>query len=80
MAESRHNKDLLDSFSADIFAVNEIYIGSGQGESNSEITIPVSISNMESFSGFQFDITLPNDVSYVENSTIFSSRSEDHTL
>ena len=65
---------------ADIFAVNEIYIGSGQGESNSEITIPVSISNMESFSGFQFDITLPNDVSYVENSTIFSSRSEDHVL
>ena len=65
---------------ADIFAVNEIYIGSGQGESNSEITIPVSISNMESFSGFQFDITLPNDVSYVENSTIFSSRSEDHTI
>ena len=65
---------------ADIFAVNEIYIGFGQGESNSEITIPVSISNMESFSGFQFDITLPNDVSYVENSTIFSSRSEDHVL
>ena len=65
---------------ADIFAVNEIYIGFGQGESNSEITIPVSISNMESFSGFQFDITLPNDVSYVENSTIFSSRSEDHTI
>ena len=65
---------------ADIFAVNEIYIGSGQGESNSEITIPVSISNMESFSGFQFDITLPNDVSYVENSTIFSLRSEDHTI
>ena len=53
---------------ADIFAVNEIYIGSGQGVSNSEIIIPVTISNMEPFSGFQFDITLPNDVSFVENS------------
>lgn len=65
---------------ADIFAVNEIHIGSGQGVSNSEITIPISISNMESFSGFQFDVTLPIDVSYVENSTVFSSRSEDHAI
>ena len=65
---------------ADIFAVNEIYVGSGQGESNSEITIPVRISNMEEFNGFQFDITLPNNVSYVENSTVLSSRSSDHTI
>jgi len=65
---------------ADIFAVNEIYIGSGQGESNTEITIPVTISNMEPFNGFQFDITIPNDVSYVENSAVFTSRSEDHTI
>jgi len=65
---------------ADIFAVNEIYIGFGQGESNTEIEIPVAISNMEAFSGFQFDITLPNDVSYVENSAVFTSRAEDHTI
>jgi hypothetical protein len=65
---------------ADIFAVNEIYIGSGQGESNSEITIPVTISNMEPFSAFQFDVTLPNDVIYSENSTVFSSRSQDHVI
>ena len=65
---------------ADIFAVNEIYIGSGQGVSNSEITIPVTISNMEPFSAFQFDITLPNDVIYSENSTVFSSRSQDHVI
>ena len=65
---------------ADIFAVNEIYIGSGQGESNSEITIPVTISNMEPFSAFQFDVTLPNDVIYSENSTVFSSRSQGHVI
>ena len=65
---------------ADIFAVNEIYIGFGQGESNSEITIPVTISNMEPFSAFQFDVTLPNDVIYSENSTVFSSRSQDHVI
>ena len=65
---------------ADIFAVNEIHIGSGQGESNTQITIPVSISNMEPFSGFQFDVTLPNDVSYVENSAAFTTRASDHNI
>lgn len=65
---------------ADIFAVNEIYIGSGQGESNTQITIPVSISNMEPFSGFQFDVTLPSDVSYVENSAAFTTRASDHNI
>ena len=65
---------------ADIFAVNEIYIGSGQGESNTQITIPVSISNMEPFSGFQFDVTLPNDVSYVENSAALTTRASDHNI
>ena len=65
---------------ADIFAVNEIYIGSGQGVSNSEIIIPVTISNMEPFSGFQFDITLPNDVSFVENSAALTTRASDHSV
>ena len=65
---------------ADIFAVNEIHIGYGQGESSTQITIPVSISNMEPFSGFQFDVTLPNDVSYVENSVAFTTRASDHNI
>jgi hypothetical protein len=68
------------SIHANVFAVNEIHVGSGQGEANTEITIPVSINNMEPFSGFQFDITLPNDVSYVENSLEFTSRASDHSI
>ena len=35
---------------------------------------------MERFSGFQFDITLPNDVTFVENSSIYTSRASDHTI
>ena len=35
---------------------------------------------MESFSGFQFDVTLPNEVSYVENSAVFTSRAVDHSI
>ena len=65
---------------ADVYAVNEIYIGSGQGAANSEISIPVSISNMEAFNGFQFDVVLPNDVSYVESSAVFSARTINHQL
>ena len=65
---------------ADIYAVNEIYIGSGSGVSNSQITIPVSFSNMEPFSGFQFDLVLPSNVSFITNSCVFTSRSSNHII
>jgi len=68
------------SVHADIYAVNEIYIGSGEGEINTAISIPVSIPNMEQFSGFQLDITLPDNISYVENSIELSSRASDHLI
>ena len=51
-----------------------------KAKSNTQITIPVSISNMEPFSGFQFDVTLPNDVSYVENSAAFTTRASDYNI
>ena len=68
------------SITANIYAVNEIYIGSGSGEINTDVTIPVSISNMEPFNGFQFDITLPSDITYVSNSVALSGREADHTI
>ena len=66
--------------SANVYAVNEIHIGSGSGEIHTEISIPVSINNMEPFSGFQFDLTLPQDISYVENSVELSTRKSDHSV
>lgn len=66
--------------SANVYAVNEIHIGSGSGEIHTDISIPVSINNMESFSGFQFDLTLPQDISYVENSVELSTRKSDHSV
>ena len=68
------------SIHADIYAVNEIYVGSGEGEINTAISIPVSIPNMEQFSGFQLDITLPNNISYVVESVELSSRASDHLI
>jgi len=68
------------SISANVYAVNEIHIGAGAGEIHSEVSIPVSINNMEPFNGFQFDVVLPNNVSYVLNSTELSSRKTDHLI
>ena len=65
---------------ADVFAVNEIKIGAGSGEINTEIDIPVVIDNMEEFTGFQFDITLPAGIAYVPNSIIQSTRSDGHLV
>jgi hypothetical protein len=66
--------------SANVYAVNEIHIGLGSGEIHTDISIPVSINNMEPFSGFQFDLTLPQDINYVENSVALSTRKSDHSV
>jgi len=66
--------------SANVYAVNEIHIGAGAGNINTAVTIPVSINNMETFNGFQLDITLPADISYVANSVVFSGRETDHAI
>ena len=65
---------------ANVYSVNEIHIGSGSGEIHTDISIPVSINNMEPFSGFQFDLTLPQDINYVENSVVLSTRKSDHSV
>ena len=65
---------------ADVYAVNEITIGTGSGESNTEIEIPVLIDNMEPFTGFQFDISLPEGIDYVSNSIIESTRFDGHAI
>ncbi len=66
--------------SANIYSVNEIYIGSGAGELQTNISIPVRINNMDSFNGFQLDITMPNGIEFVANSISFSGRETDHTI
>jgi len=68
------------NLAAEIYAVNEIKVGSGNGEINTEIEIPVVIENMEPFNGFQFDIQLPTNVSYVANSLVTTNRKEDHSI
>ncbi|MCF6212610.1 MAG: choice-of-anchor D domain-containing protein [Flavobacteriaceae bacterium] len=68
------------SLSAEVYAVNEIKIGSGAGEINTEVTIPVVIENMETFTGFQFDLLLPSGFEYVANSIVESGRFNSHSI
>ena len=76
--ESRGLQELL--VEADIYSVNEIYVGSNSGDLGSSISIPVSINNMDLFTSFQLDISIPSGVEYVENSISLSGREEDHTI
>jgi hypothetical protein len=76
--ESRGLQEL--SVEADIYSVNEIYVGNNSGNLGSNILIPVSINNMDSFTSFQLDITIPSGVEYVDNSISLLGREEDHTI
>ena len=76
--ESRGLQEL--SVEADIYSVNEIYVGSNSGNLGSNILIPVSINNMDSFTGFQLDITIPTGVEYVQNSVALLGRENDHSI
>ena len=76
--ESRGLQELL--VEADIYSVNEIYVGSNSGDLGSSISIPVSINNMDLFTSFQLDITIPTGVEYVENSISLSGREDDHSI
>lgn len=56
------------------FSVNEIHIGNAEGISDSEVTVSVSMNNMEPITGAEMTFTLPNELEYVENSLTPSER------
>ena len=68
--------------SGTVFAVNELSIPVNSiGSSGSIVTIPISISNQELFTGFQFSIDLPDGVDYVSGSIILENgRKSDHVI
>lgn len=62
------------------FSVNELHIGDVSGESDSEVTIPLSINNMDAINGFTVEMTLPSQLEYVENSFKLNERASALTL
>lgn len=62
------------SLKADPFSVNELYVGSASGISDEEVTISLTMKNMESIVGVQCEFTLPEQLVYVSDSFKTSQR------
>lgn len=61
------------------FAVNEIHTGNITGASSTTKTLEFSLNNMEAFTGFQFDLSLPQPMTYATGTTQLF-RSQDQTV
>ena len=61
------------------FAVNELHIQDASGISDEEVTITMTMNNMDAISGYQVEFTLPSQLEYVDGSFALSDRKQDHT-
>ena len=61
------------------YAVNEIHTGNITGASSSTKTLEFTLNNMEAFTGFQFDLNLPQPMTYAAG-TAQLFRSQDQTV
>lgn len=62
------------------FAVNEVHIGDVTGTSDTEVTVPVMVNNMDAVTGFTMEFDLPSQLEYVDGSFTLSGRADGHTV
>lgn len=62
------------------YAVNEVHVGDASSISDTEVTIPLTMNNMDSVSGFTIEFDLPEQLEYVDGSFTLSDRKTDHTV
>ncbi len=60
------------------FAVNELHVQDASGISDEEVTVKMTMNNMDAISGYQVEFDLPEQFEYVDNSFTLSSRKQDH--
>ena len=60
------------------FAVNELHVQPASGVSDEEVTVSMTMNNMDAISGLQLEFTLPEQLQYVDNSFALSNRKQDH--
>lgn len=60
------------------FAVNELHIQPASGISDEEVTVRMTMNNMDAISGYQVEFDLPTQFEYVDGSFALSSRKQDH--
>jgi len=61
------------------YAINEIHTGNITGASSTTKTLEFTLNNMEAFTGFQFDLNLPQPLTYAAG-TAQLFRSQDQTV
>ncbi len=63
------------------YAVNELTIGSASGVSDGEVTVPLSLSNMDAINGMTLEIKLPKQLEYVDGSfALNAERTDGHAF
>lgn len=60
------------------FAVNELHVQPVSGVSDEEVTISMTMNNMDAISGYQVDFDMPDQLAYVDGSFALSDRKQDH--
>lgn len=60
------------------FAVNELHVQPASGVSDEEVTVFMTMNNMDAISGYQVEYELPQQFAYVDGSFELSSRKKDH--
>ena len=60
------------------YAVNELRVQPASGISGEEVTISLTMNNMDPVSGYQVEFNMPNELQYVEGSFALSDRKQDH--
>ena len=66
--------------SVNVFAVNELHLGGENVVLGEPFEVTLAANNMEPFSAFQLDVVLPEGVSLVADSEVWSGRESDHML
>lgn len=56
------------------YSVNELHLGEASGICDEIVEVPITVNNMEPLVGVQFDITLPDELKYVEGSFAIAER------
>ena len=60
------------------FAVNELHVQDASGIADEEVTVSMTLNNMDPIIGWQVDFELPDELEYVDGSFEQSDRSQDH--
>ena len=70
------NEENTAAIVADPYSVNELHIGNADGSSDTEVTVDVTMNNMEPIVAAQWSFTLPDALKYVEGSVTAGTHAE----